>query len=151
MPLKKITNASQTIRWIATLIVSVMVCLTAGCQKQGGSARAAEATKVLQSLKLISSHLAEYASLYNKFPDSLDVLQSDSTLKSIPLNYQGKIISPTRTKDYIVVYADPEYFRVVGIPVIWSDGTVETLAATYLASELEKQNRILDNHRSQKN
>jgi hypothetical protein len=111
-----------------------------GCSKGGGSPLAGDATKTLLNFRDISDELVEYArQTDNRFHRKLDEVDVPVELAAGKVTYIGNHARYQQPERAIILYADREKFSVAGIPVIWSDGAVESISASKLAAALRDQ------------
>jgi hypothetical protein len=123
----------KKLRNILLSMTPLLVVLTVppcGCQRQGGSADAAAAVKALLYFGAVRPALASYAQVHaGALPDSIDALPLTAPPSDVGrIVYLGRGRRLEEQPRVILLHADPHRFRTTGIPVLWSDGTTESLA-----------------------
>jgi hypothetical protein len=112
---------------LLVLTVAVPQC---GCQRQGGSIDAGAAVKALLYFAEVRPALIAYAQTHaGSLPDSIETLPVTP-----PPGEAGRIVYLGRGHQLgeqpriILLHADPHRFRRIGIPILWSDGTTQSLS-----------------------
>ena len=112
------------------LLVSTVALLQCGCERQGGSADAAAAVQALLYFGEVRPALAAYARAHaGTLPDSVGALPVKAPPGDVGrIVYLGRGRRAAEQPRFIVMHADPRRFRHTGVPVLWSDGTTESVA-----------------------